>query len=71
MHPMEQISTGLHFDWLWFAVVVSIYCKVALIRGEDYTVQVFMAFCQRLCWFSKSAIADSPMNFTSTEWLAR
>ena len=33
----DQNSTHLPFDWLWFSVVVSIFCKVSLIRGGDYT----------------------------------
>jgi hypothetical protein len=31
LHPLALGSKTLHFDWLWFSVMVSIYCN------ENYT----------------------------------
>jgi hypothetical protein len=36
----DEPSTTLHFDWLWFSVMVSICCQekfFVLMMGEDYT----------------------------------
>ena len=57
MNPLGVGSTTLHFDWLWFSLVVSVDSKeVSLVRDGDYTYlwykDRFLVFRDRVSLYS-------------------